>query len=82
MLYAKFMYPNNGYDGDIEYAKNAKLKLKERYEIDYINMGGFYTSIYLKDIEGCFNSVQFVFEDEYGLPVDIYEISDFSSYNI
>lgn len=79
MLYAKFMYPNYGYDGDKEYAEKMGLKVGERYEIEDISMGGFYTSIYLKDIKGSFNSVQFEFEEN-GKPIDIYDDPRYNPY--
>lgn len=71
MLYAKFMYSDNGYDGDIECAKKAGLKIGERYEVDDLSMGQFHTSVYLKG-KGCFNSVQFEFQEANGAPVNIY----------
>lgn len=79
MLYAKFMYPDNGHNGDIEYAKKMGLKVGERYEVEDISMGGFYTSIYLKDIKGCFNSVQFDFEED-DAPIDIYRSPKYNFY--
>lgn len=72
MLYAKFMYPDNGYDCDIEQAKIANLKVGERYEVEMVDMGRFHTSIYLKNIDGDFNSVQFEFEEYDGTAVDIF----------
>ena len=64
MLYAKFMYPNNGHDCDVEYAKKIGLKVGEKYEVEDLVMGQSHTSVYLKDIEGVFNSVQFDFEED------------------
>ena len=79
MLYAKFMYPNCGYDGDKEYAKKMGLKVGERYKVEDISMGGSYTSIYLKDIKGSFNSVQFEFEEN-EKPIDIYRDHRYNPY--
>lgn len=79
MLYAKFVYPDNGYDCDVEHAKRVGLKAGERYEVEDLSMGGSHTSIILKDIDGCFNSVQFDFyEDEQ--PVDIYRNPKYNGY--
>ena len=79
MLYAKFVYPDNGYDCDVEHAKNAGLKVGEKYEVTELFIGGSHTSILLKDIDGCFNSVQFIFyENEQ--PVDIFRNSKYSGY--
>ena len=64
MLYAKFMHPNSGYDGDVEYAKKIGLKVGEKYEVEDISMGQSHTSVYLKDIKGVFNSVQFEFYED------------------
>lgn len=80
MLYAKFMYPDNGYDCDVEYAKKAELKTGERYEVEDLYMGQSHTSIYLKNINGSFNSVQFDFEEEDGSVVDIYKDARYNPY--
>lgn len=79
MLYAKFMYPNNGYDGDVEYAKKMGLKFGEKYEVEDLSMGGSHTSIFLKDIKGSFNSVQFDFEED-GKQIDIYRSPKYNPY--
>lgn len=79
MLYAKFMYPDNGYDCDVEYAKKVGLKIGERYEVEDLSMGQSNTSVYLKDIKGCFNSVQFDFEED-DKPVDIYRSPKYNGY--
>jgi hypothetical protein len=79
MLYAKFMYPDNGYDCDVEEAIRFGLKVGERYEVEYLSMGGSHTSVFLNNINGCFNSVQFEFyENEQ--PVDIYRNPKYSGY--
>lgn len=80
MLYAIFEYPEAGHDCDIEYAKKMGLKEKEKYEVDYISMGQSYTSIYLKGIEGNFNSVQFEFQEPNGAPVNIYRDPRYNPY--
>ena len=79
MLYAKFMYPNNGWDGDVEYAKKVGLKVGEKYEVECLFMGRSHTSIYLKDLKGDFNSVQFDFEED-GIPIDIYDNPKYNPY--
>lgn len=81
MLYAKFMHPNNGWENDVKRAKEAELKVGERYKVDWISMGGFCTSIFLMDFKNAhFNSVQFDFEEEDGTPVDIYNDSRYNPY--
>lgn len=79
MLYAKFMYPDNGHDCDVEHAKNVGLKAGEKYEVEDLSMGGSHTSIFLKDINGVFNSVQFEFEED-GKPIDIYNSPKYNPY--
>ena len=79
MLYAKFMYPNYGYDCDKEYVKKVGLKVGERYEVEDISMGGSHTSVYLKDIKGSFNSVQFKFEED-EKSIDIYRDPRYNPY--
>ena len=80
MLYARFNHPNNGWPNEREYAKNAGLQVGEKYEVEDVSMGGSYTSIYLTEIEGVFNSVQFDFEEADGTPVDIYDDPRYCSY--
>lgn len=60
--------------------KKTGLKVGEKYEVDYISMGQSYTSIYLKGVEGCFNSVQFEFQEANGAPVNIYRDSRYNPY--
>lgn len=79
MLYAKFMYPDCGHDCDVEYAKKVGLKVGERYEVEYLSMGGSHTSIFLKDINGAFNSVQFEFEED-GKPINIFNSPKYNPY--
>lgn len=79
MLYAKFMHPDSGRECNIEHAKKVGLKVGERYEVKDIIMGGFTTSIFLKDIEGSFNSVQFEFEED-GEFIDIFDSPKYNPY--
>ena len=79
MLYAKFMYPDNGYNSDIKSAKEAGLKIGANYEVADIIMGQSHTSIYLQNINGSFNAVQFDFEED-GQPVDIYRTTKYNPY--
>lgn len=79
MLYAKFMYPNNGWDVDVEYAKKVGLKVGAKYEVDNISMGQSNTSVYLKNIKGVFNSVQFDFEED-GKPINIFNSPKYNPY--
>lgn len=79
MLYAKFMYPDYGHDCDVKHAIKVGLKVGEKYEVEDLSMGQSHTSIFLKDIEGVFNSVQFEFEED-DKPVDIYRSPKYNGY--
>lgn len=52
----KVRYKNrNGYDGDREFLKENGI-----YTVDYTEVGGFHTSVYLREVpERSFNSVMF-----------------------
>ena len=79
MLYAKFMHPDYGLDCDIKHAIKVGLKVGEKFEVKDLSMGQSYTSIFLKDIEGVFNSVQFDFyEDEQ--PINIFKSPKYNPY--
>jgi hypothetical protein len=73
------MYPNNGYDGDVEFAKKTGLEVGEKYEVEDLSMGGSHTLIYLKDINGAFNSVQFEFEED-GKSINIFNSPKYNPY--
>lgn len=79
MLYAIFAYPDNGFNYDREYAKKLGLEVGKKYEVKHLSMGQSYTSVYLKDIEGVFNSVQFDFEED-GILIDIYDDDRYNPY--
>ena len=80
MLYARFNYPDNGWPAERGYAERMGLKVGERYEVEFVSMGGSYTSIYLKNIDGTFNSVLFDFETSDGTEVNIYHDDRYSPY--
>ena len=75
-VYAVFKYPENGWDADIKQAKEAGLIVDKRYEVWDVDIGSWHTNVYLCDVSGVFNSVQFEFEDELGRKVDIYQRPD------
>lgn len=79
MLYAKFMYPNYGHDCDVKHAIEVGLKVGEKYEVEDLSMGQSHTSVYLKNIKGVFNSVQFEFEED-GKPIDIFDSPKYNQY--
>ena len=54
-----------GYDHHKEYA-NKHLKVGEIYTIDYTDVGGWHTDVYLKEVpDKAFNSVHFVDAEYY-----------------
>lgn len=79
-IYAKYLYPENGYESSKTQAINAGLEVGERYAVSNVMMGQSNTSIFLEGIAGVFNSVQFEFEEEDGTPVDIYRDRRFNTY--
>jgi hypothetical protein len=79
-VYAVFKYPENGFNSDIQMAKDSGLVIGKRYEVWDVDIGSWHNNIYLSDVSGGFNSVQFEFEDELGKKVDIYHHTEFCHY--
>lgn len=79
MLYAKFAYPENGWDIDVELAKKAELKVGEKYKVKWVNMGQSHTYIGLEGYSFLFNSVQFEFEEN-GVEINIYKDPRYNPY--
>lgn len=77
-LFAKYTHPENGYPCDKKDA-SENLVLNNFYEVENIIMGQSYTTIYLKNIEGTFNSVSFDFYLD-NQPINIYETPQFNWY--
>lgn len=78
MLTAKFAHPQSGNYADVQYAAD-RLTVNADYEVERVEMGGFHTSVWLKDIPGAFNSVQFDFYED-GKELDIYHDPRFNPY--
>ena len=69
-VYAKFLYPENGYTSDVEKSKELGLIVGRLYEVTQIELSGYSTSVM---IFGCWlNSVQFEFFHEDGTECNIY----------
>ena len=69
-----------GYDCEKEKVKTLGFKVGDKFEVEYIDMGGSSTSIYLKDFPNQpFNSVFFEFEEN-GKELDIYDNTKFNPY--
>ena len=58
---------------------NHDLEYGKMYEVEDIDMGQSYTSVYLKDIRNSYNSAIFEFYED-GMPLDIYSDTRFNSY--
>lgn len=76
-LLAKFTHPTAGYTPEAE-KLDSPLVLNQLYEVETVNMGQSYTSIYLKDFPNRhFNSVSFDFyHDDKQI-----KLQDFPQYN-
>ena len=69
-----------GYDCEKEIVKSLGFKEGDKFEVDYIEMGGSSISVYLKDFPNQpFNSVFFEFEEN-GKELDIYDDTRFNPY--
>ena len=80
MLYARYSYITNGSSYDQEEAGRL-LSINSKYKVSAVNMGGSYTAIQLEDFgDRYFNSVLFVFEDEDGQEVEIYNDPTYNPY--
>lgn len=78
MLQAKYTKPNIGYDWDKEMCQK-NLTLGESYEVNHISMGQSHTYIFLEEIDGCFNSVNFEFYED-GKPINIFKDPRYNPY--
>ena len=58
---------------------NHDLEYGKTYEVEDIDMGQSFTSIYLKDMRNAYNSVIFEFYED-GKSLDIYSDTRFNSY--
>lgn len=79
MLYARFSHPDVGRDYERKVASKV-LKVGERYPVHDIQMGSWYTSVYLCGFDIAFNSVFFDFEGQNGEPCNIYIDSKYNPY--
>lgn len=69
-----------GYDCEEELVKSLGFKVGDKFEVEYIDMGGSSTSIHLKAFPNqSFNSVFFEFEES-GKELDIYSDTRFNPY--
>ena len=73
MLTAVYNYPENGFH------PAHKLEVGKEYLVEDVSMGQSYTSVYLKEIPGVFNSVNFDFFKD-GKPHNIFKDPDYNPY--
>ena len=79
-IYAVVETLRAGYDCEEEMVKSLGFKEEDKFEVEYIDMGGSSTSIYLKDFPNqSFNSVFFEFKED-GEELDIYDDTRFNPY--
>lgn len=79
-VYAIVSNLDGGYQYDRDTAKEANLKVGDRYTVSNISMGQSHTSIYLEGFDRVgFNSIYFNFEEN-GKPLNIYEDARFNPY--
>jgi len=77
MITVKLMHPDAGYDVDKEKVK--KLQPNTHYTVSSIDMGQSHTYIYLVDVSGAFNSVNFEFYEDNKL-IDVFSDKRFNPY--
>lgn len=80
MLYAICDDLSCGFSHDQEYLIKNNFKIGDKFEVEDINMGQSYTSVFLKGYPYCFNSVNFRFEDENGNDIDIFNDPRYNPY--
>lgn len=78
MLTAKYTHPDNGYEFERLDASQL-LQLNQEYEVDFIDMSGFHTDIYLVGFKKPFNSVLFDFFED-GKEIDIFRSPKYNPY--
>ena len=77
MITVKLMHPDAGYDADKQNIK--KLQPNTHYTVFSIDMGQSHTYVYLVDVNGAFNSVNFEFYEDEKL-IDIFSDKRFNPY--
>lgn len=80
MLYARYMYPENGTKWQRDEIVRLGLNFGKRYLVEDVDMGQSYTGIKLDGYDGYLNSVFFDFEEEDFTQIDIYSDARYNSY--
>lgn len=78
MIIARYHGARGGMEGDKEIAMKYLVKGTD-YEVDFIDMGNWYTTIYLLGYDYGFNSIYFTFYED-GKQIDIYRDKRFNKY--
>ena len=79
MITVKLMHPDAGHEADKDKENIKKLRPNKYYEVSNIDMGQSHTYVYLANIEGAFNSVNFEFYEDKKL-IDIFSDKRFNPY--
>lgn len=79
MLYAKYTNPSAGCEADKDRCRKYLIR-EELYEVDEVQVGQSRTDVFLKEVPGTFNSVNFDFYDSFGKAIDIYTDSKYNPY--
>lgn len=80
-LYARVENPSAG--NEFDRAKVEELDPSKYYEVESVKMGGYHTTIILKDCDTFFNSVNFEFfldKDGEKIPHNIFSDPDYNPY--
>lgn len=80
MLYARYLYQNDGLQHHKDDCAKVGLKVGKRYLVWEVEMGQSNTSIVLDGIVGRFDSVFFKFEEENFAPKNIYTDQYYNHY--
>lgn len=79
-IYAVVETLEAGYDCEEDMVKSLGFKVGDKFEVDYIGIGGSSTSIQLKEFPNqSFNSVFFEFKED-GKELDIFDDKRFNPY--
>lgn len=80
MLYARYMYPDNGQQHQRDHIATLGLVVGNRYLVEDVSMGQSYTGIKLDGYDRYLNSVFFDFEEDDYTTIDIYRDPRFNPY--
>lgn len=76
-IYARFVWPDAGYEDDQQKVKDAGLELNQRYVLADAKVYQSSTDVWIEEHEECFNSVHFEYENEVGEAICIYDMPEY-----